>query len=107
MKTCIRNKSSQSVYIQSASQNLSEGKEQGYIKKLRAGYSTTVFSFKFFAEQLQNAVKQGNDVDHFVFSNIPLGVFEDVSRVKNLCTFRVSFVKGWGPGYIRPEITLR
>ena len=77
-----------------------------YIEKLRAGCSTTVFSFKFFAEQLQKAVKRGKILKFSGENLFFLGVFEDVAQVKNLCTLRVSFVKGWGPGYIRPEISL-
>ena len=64
-----------------------------YIYKLRSGESTTIFCAQFFANKLKEAVAGGN--------------YETVSSIQNMCSIRMSFIKGWGPGYIRSEITMR
>jgi len=88
----VANVSNQSIYIQSLNWNLKTNKDPRFIYKLRSGESTTIFCAQFFANKLKEAVAGGN--------------YETVSSIQNMCSIRMSFIKGWGPGYIRSEITM-
>lgn len=62
---------------------------QDSVSKITHGSSMKVFTNALFSKLLSDAVSRG---------------FEDVYKLTNYCTFRVSFVKGWGRNYKRQTI---
>lgn len=62
---------------------------QDCVSKVTNGSSIRVFSNAQFSKLLSDAVSKG---------------FEEVYKLTNYCTFRVSFVKGWGRNYKRQTI---
>jgi hypothetical protein len=84
------NRTNSSVYVQSGNWNLRNQKAEDYILKLTSQERREIFCSQFFAEKMRDAVHCGQ--------------YDDVQKTQYMCSVRLSFIKGWGPGYIRKEI---
>lgn len=79
-----------SIFVSCPMMGLEEGKEyQERVSKVTHGSSVRVFNNSQFSRLLSSAATKG---------------FEAVYKLTNYCTFRVSFVKGWGRNYKRQTI---
>lgn len=80
-----------SIFVSSPMLGMEEGKDtpQERVSKVTHGGSIRVFSNPQFSKLLSSAVSKG---------------FEAVYKLTSYCTFRVSFVKGWGRSYKRQTI---
>ena len=74
----------QSVFIQSAQMNDMFRMDHKTVCKIPAGHEVDIFDNQKFAARLGKLVEFG---------------FEAVYRLYEMCTIRLSFVKGWGSEY--------
>lgn len=80
-----------SIFVSSPLIDYEEGKDAPErVTKLPSGSSIRVFSISDFSHILSGAVNKG---------------FEAVYKLTKYCTFRLSFVKGWGKNYKRQTIS--
>jgi len=90
-KVSIKNMSrGQSVFIQSAQMNDMFRMDHKTVCKIPAGHEVDIFDNQKFAARLGKLVEFG---------------FEAVYRLYEMCTIRLSFVKGWGSEYRRAHVT--
>ncbi len=57
---------------------------------MQYGYRMKVFQSKLFANLLQTAMIKG---------------FDSVYDLSHMCVIKISFVKGWGEGYYRQDVS--
>lgn len=82
--------SDSSIFVSTPMLGIEEGKDNvDRVTKITHGASVKVFSTPQFSKLLSNAAPQG---------------FEAVYKLTGYCSFRVSFVKGWGRNYKRQSI---
>jgi len=79
-----------SIFVQSPLMNISMQMEPKKVCKVPPGCQLKLFNNVDFAKRLTASVVLG---------------FEAVFALTRFCSIRVSFVKGWGGDYQRPEIT--
>lgn len=89
-KVSIKNLSDASVFIQSPHMNEMWNMDSKTVVKIPSGHEADIFDNQKFATRLAHSVEFG---------------FESVYRLNNMCTLRLSFVKGWGRDYRRAHIT--
>ena len=89
-KVSLKNLSDASVFIQSPHMNESWNMDSKTVVKIPSGHEADIFDNQKFAMRLTQSVEYG---------------FESVYRLNNMCTLRLSFVKGWGSDYRRAHIT--
>ena len=82
--------SARAVFVQSPSTNSHNKWHPATVCKIPPNCKMCVFSYQNFASELAHTVSQG---------------FEAVYQCKHMSYIRISFVKGWGIGYHRPNIT--
>lgn len=82
--------SSQSVFVQALSANLRNSWHKATVVKVLPGCMMDMFDCQDFARRLADSVGLG---------------FEAVNELQKLCIIRLSFVKGWGTEYRRPNVT--
>jgi len=78
------------IFIQSASFNREYGYKPDHVYKVAKGNKMKIFDNKTFARLLNNSVSEG---------------YEAVYALNEICTIRMSFVKGWGSQYRRQHVT--
>lgn len=83
------NKSMEAVFIQSPNYNLYNGFYWNKVCKLPPASSLRIFDYQYFGELLSESIYYG---------------FDSVRELVKMCTIRVSFVKGWGLGYLIQDI---
>ncbi|XP_065185288.1 mothers against decapentaplegic homolog 1-like [Sycon ciliatum] len=79
-----------SLFVQSRNANIINHVHPATVCKLTKTHNMRVFDNPRFDADLTEAVHQGRDA---------------VSKLASKCRFKVSFVKGWGPGYHRKQVT--
>ncbi|KAK9876940.1 hypothetical protein WA026_015974 [Henosepilachna vigintioctopunctata] len=82
--------SDRALFLQSGIYNYQKNYHPSTVCKITRGCPIRVFSSVDFAEVLSECLNHG---------------FEAVYNLTNMCTIRISFVKGWGANYLRPDIT--
>ncbi|CAG5108605.1 Oidioi.mRNA.OKI2018_I69.chr1.g3872.t1.cds [Oikopleura dioica] len=87
----IKNNSESSIFVQSATCSLSNNLHRATVFKIPSRYEAV----KIFCEQY---------FVNYLASQKPLG-HRRVESVSALCSFRISFVKGWGERYRRQTVT--
>ena len=78
------------VFIQSRNFNYDRGYHPFNVVKLQYGYRTKIFQTKLFTELVQMAISKG---------------FDSVYDLSHMCVIKMSFVKGWGEGYYRQDVS--
>lgn len=86
----VWNRSQSSIFVQSRLVNRKSNFAQSTVIKIGPNWSLKIFDFDDFACILKEAVEQH---------------FESVFELVNMCTVRMSFVKGWGADYRRQDAT--
>ena len=79
-----------SIFVQSQNSNFMDGFNASTVCKLTNERNMRVFNNQRFADALIEAVKGG---------------YHTVNALVSHCSFRISFVKGWGGSYPRQEVT--
>lgn len=78
------------VFIHSPIANLIRGDHPAQVYKAEPGSCTKVFNLMIFAQCLKESIPRG---------------FMDVFKLTNMCSIRLSFIKGWGAEYQRKTIS--
>ena len=82
--------SDSSIFVQSLCCNHSHGFHPTTVCKIPSGCSLKIFDIREFATLLSQSVNQG---------------FTAANELTKFCIIRISFVKGWGAGYYRQNVT--
>ena len=86
----VESLSEASIFVQSRNSNFMNGFNASTVCKLTNERNMCVFNNQRFAGALTEAVNGGYDA---------------VNALVSHCSFRISFVKGWGAEYHRQEVT--
>jgi len=86
----LENLSDHMIFIQSADMNDRLNLGPKTVIKIPSGHGWNIFDNQSFAERLGRKVEEG---------------FEEVYGLLQMCTVRVSFIKGWGSDYRRAHVT--
>ncbi|KAG9511271.1 Vacuolar protein sorting-associated protein 13D [Fragariocoptes setiger] len=78
----IECRSSSSIFVQSQVLNIKNNNDINHITRIQTGERVVIFEDRILAEQLRSAT-----------------CFEEVFALTHACKIRLSFIKGWGPGY--------
>jgi len=86
----INNNSEGSTFIQSRNANVRINLQSAAVCRVPAHSSFVLFDSQLFSNMLEKARCEG---------------FQHVYELQKMCFVRLSFIKGWGADYQRPEIT--
>ena len=78
------------IYVQSVSSNRHYGQPDTRVERVHKNGNFKIFDQQEFALELERRVPSG---------------FDAVYQLKDMCTIRISFGKGWGPGYRLQAVT--
>ncbi|KAF0992028.1 hypothetical protein HZS_1752 [Henneguya salminicola] len=87
----VENVSSSSIFIQSVNLNCVKGFHSRAVVRVSTGTSIQVFYASEFAQILANKISFG---------------YQSVNELTKQCDIYISFIKGWGTGYSRQDLTM-